>query len=375
MCAFLKVRLAIRIGLGFQLFIIGSQAFATRTSFRNAHPTGWMYLSPVGESPGWSSNSWVNFEVNHANIWNQNFSMTDRRTGDTYSYKADFEQSSAILEIGRALTSWLAVGVEVPYANRNGGFLDDFIDQFHQTVQTSRFLRHLNEEFGNSFIIEKNGIRQLATEKAEGVGSVRAKMKAWIIKWNGSAPGACDCGVAISALAKFPTLKRERGLSSGSNDYSGLLHVGVPLWKYAGAWATAGVTKLGPNETFEGWPRRDWQQMYELTLDLGFDANWGLLLQGRMESPLFMKEHLDYDNVYSDADSQSIDRIASGWNSLVRWRGSQTIGVRYRWGKGSSINLLLLEDWALGDADGRGEWNYVSNAPDVGFISQWHFIF
>jgi hypothetical protein len=49
--------------------------------------------------------------------------------------------------------------------------------------------------------------------------------------------------------------------------------------------------------------------------------------------------------------------------------------VRYRWGKGSRLNFLMMEDWGLGDRDDIGEWNYVNDAPDVAFITQWHFVF
>lgn len=361
-------------GLAFAL-IYCHPSFATRTSYHNAHPTGWMYGSPVGETPGWASETWFDLEGNHANVWNQDFSMTDRRTGDVYRYKADFEQSSGVANLGHALNTWVALGIEVPYANRNGGIMDDFIDQFHQTINTSRFLRHLNEEFGNSFIIQKNDVDQLATKKAQGVGNVKAQVKFWLLQWRSPTPGVCDCGLAVSAQGKFPTQRRELGLTSGSEDYSGLIHLGVPLWKYVGVWASAGFTKLGPNKTFDGWPRRDWQQMYELSIDLGFSANLGIIAQGRLESPLFMKEYLSFNHQYSEADNQSIERVASGWNSLVRWRGTETIGLRYRWGRGSSISFLLLEDWCLGDADGRGDWNYVTNAPDVALVSQLHFLF
>ena len=57
---------------------------------------------------------------------------------------------------------------------------------------------------------------------------------------------------------------------------------------------TAAFTRLGPNETFVDWPRRDWQQMYELGLNLGLDPHWSIILQARAESPLFNKEYLSF---------------------------------------------------------------------------------
>lgn len=367
-------RMATRILL-FGFAILTSQAFASRTSYRNAHPIGWMHLLPVGEQPGWSSSAWVNAEMNHANIWNMEFDMTDRRNGNTYTYKADFEQSSIIAELGYALGERLALSFEIPYANRNGGFLDDFIDQFHQLIQSDRFFRHLNEDFDNDYVVRTNNQDNLASGKAQGVGAVKPKLKYWLWQLNSPTPGVCDCGFAISGQVKFPLQARQFGLSSGSNDYTGLAHLGVPLGKYSAAWTTAAFTKLGKNDTFAGWPRREWHQMYELSLDLGAGPRFGLILQARMESPLFMKEHLSYQHTYADEPQQAAERVASGWNSLTAWRGSQSIGLRWRWGEGSQINFLMIEDWAFGSKDRRGEWLYTNNAPDVAFISQWHFVF
>lgn len=350
-------------------------AFAERVSYRNAHPIAWMHQLPVGETPGWSAPQWLNLEFNHANVWNNKFTLTDRRTGDTYTYKADFEQSSAILETGWAFTDSFAFALEVPYANRNGGFLDDFIDQFHVLIGSDRFLRHLHDEFGNDFSVTKNGVEQLTSDHGQGVGGFKAKMKWWLWQLKSPTAGVCDCGFALSGQVKFPTQKHSLGLSSGHNDYSVLAHLGFPMWKYAGAWMTAAYTKLGDNENFKGWPRRTWAQMYELSLDLGFGPNLGLILQARTESPIMEKGELSYNYSYTDPKGQIAERVASGWNSLVEWRGSESIGLRWRWGQGSQVNLLMVEDWGIGAKDGRNDALYVNNAPDVAFLSQLHLVF
>jgi hypothetical protein len=367
-----------RVAKGLVCLVIAfsaADAFSHRTSYRNAHPIGWMHMLPVGETPGWSEPQWLNIELNHANVWNNSFEMTDRRTGDVYTYEADFEQSSSILETGWAFGRNLALALEVPYANRNGGFLDDFIDQFHVIIGSNRFLRHLNDRYDNRFSIKTNGEEQLSSQHGQGVGGLKTKLKLWLLQWRSPTPGVCDCGLAVSFQSKFPTQKHGVGLSSGHNDYSGLLHAGAPLWKYAGIWATAGVTRLGENENLKGWPRREWLQMYELTLDLGLGPNFGVILQARTESPILRKEDVDYNYTYTEKKDQTSERIASGWNSLVEWRGSQSLGLRWRWGKGSQVNFMIVEDWGLGDKDERNDALYVSNAPDVAFISQWHFVF
>lgn len=366
-----------REALGFFLLLFSISAEASFSSYRNANPIGWMHLLPVGETPGWSTGTWFDIELNQANIWNKRFDMTDKRTGDTYTYEADFEQTSTILDMGGAFGKWVALGVELPYVSRSGGVFDDFIDQFHQTIGSSRFMRNTNHAFGEHFRIETNGVNRIVTDRTEGLGNWKLKLKTWLWRWNSPTPGACDCGFATSLQAKFPFQHWERGLSSGGNDYSGLLHLGAPIGQYSGAWATAGFTKLGRSPAFEGWPKREWLQMYELSLNLAFGPHWSVILQARTESPLFMKEYLDFNYSYPEEDPESRDaeRIASGWNGMMHWRGSESIGLRRRWGQGSHVSLLLIEDWGTGRYDNRGDWLYVNNAPDVEFVLQMHFVF
>lgn len=361
--------------LALALLLLPHSALASRPSVRNAHPIGWMHMLPAGETPGWSSKAWFDFELNHANVWNRESSMIDRRTGAVYTYTADFEQTSAIFDVGVALSESWALSAELPYANRNGGFLDDFIDQFHQLIRSDRFMRHHSDDFNNVMGVQTDGVDALATERGQGMGSAKLKLKWWPIKWRGGQSGACDCGFALSAQAKFPTQPRKFALSSGDNDYSFLAHLGVPIGQRSGMWFTGAVTKLGANETFAGWPRREWLQMYEVAFDLAISERFGFILQLRTESPLMMREHLDFDYTNSTHSARLAERIASGWNSLTAWRGTQAFGFRWRWGQGHEVNLLMVEDWGTGDRDERADWLYVTNAPDVAFVSQLHIAF
>jgi hypothetical protein len=348
---------------------------AEQTSYHLLGPVAMMYDLPTGSTPGWSSSTWVNFEVSASNVWNHGATFTDKRNGNQYYYFADYEQENAILEIGQALTSNIAISVEVPYANHNGGFMDDAIDQFHQIITSDRFMRDTSPKFGNHFVIQTNGVNQLASEHAEGVGNVKAKLKYWAWHWNSPTPGACECGLAFSGQAKFPIERREDGMTSGNRDYSGLVHFGVPVGVNSGAWATAAFTKLGQNDTFAGWPQRDWLQMYELSLNVGITNGFGVLLQARVNSPLFNKNYLTFNYTQSGEQQQLEERVASGWNSLVEWTGSEDIGLRWSWGKGNEFNFIFQEDWGVGSQDQSGDGLYVNNAPDFSFLTQFHFVF
>ncbi len=355
------------------IFIVlsGFNAAANKPSYRLSHPIGWMHQLPVGEAPGWGKSLWFNLELNQGNVWNDEFNLTNDTTGQILTYQADFEQGSVIAEMGFALGKRLAVSVEAPFASRGGGVLDDFIDQFHILIGSERFQRNHNGDFGNRYEVKTSGTGQMQPTLT-AVGNVKLKMKYWMWQWRGSQNGSCECGFALSAQVKAPLAKSTSGWSSGHYDYSLLAHLGAPLFTNSGVWATAGFTGLGKNDVFKDWPQRRWAQMYELTFDFGFGQKWGFIMQARAESPIMNKGELSYNYTTTDPRGQVAFRIASGWNSLVYWRGSQSLGPRWRSRNGHQINLLLVEDWGVGDHDNRQDNLYVNNAPDVAFVLQLH---
>jgi hypothetical protein len=242
-------------------------------------------------------------------------------------------------------------------------------------IGSDRFLRNDSPKFGNHFLIQTNGVNDLATEHAEGVGNMKAKLKYWLWQLQSPTPGACDCGLAISGQVKFPTQNELHGLSSGSNDYSGLVHFGIPLGSSSGIWATSAVTKIGTNNLFAGWPSRQWLQMYELSMEIGISENLAFITQARYESPLFNKQYLTFNYTTSTPQDQLEEQVSSGWNALVDWRGSEDIGLSWRWGGGSQVNFLFIEDWGIGGFDQASDGLYINNAPDFQFMTQWHFVF
>jgi hypothetical protein len=345
------------------------------TSYHFLGPVSGMYDLPVGESAGWSSSTWFNLELTAGSIWNHGAHFTDTRNHNDYYLFADYEQETAVAEIGQALTQNIAVAVEVPYVNHNGGFMDDFVDQFHTFIQSDRFMRDSNPKFGNHMVVQTNGVNQLSSEHAEGAGNMKAKLKYWMYHLNSPTPGACDCGLAVSGQVKFPLQSRLHGLTSGQNDYSGLIHLGIPFASNSGIMTTAAFTKLGRNDTFQDWPMRTWQQMYELDLHLGLGKSWSVILQARAESPLFNKQYLNFTYTTTDDQEMLEERVASGWNSLVEWRGNEDIRFRYSWGKGSYWDFGFVEDWGIGSEDQATDGLYVNNAPDFQFMTTMHFSF
>lgn len=341
------------------------------SSYRLPHPVGWMHMLPVGEVPGWQNDFWFQFDAGHSNVWNAPIEMQNIKDGTTYSYNADWAQTYGLLEVGAALTDRVALGIEVPYSHRGGGFLDQTIDSFHVMIGSDRFSRPDYPKNETSFAIGTNGTNYFEEYSYSGTGQIKAKIKFWWWKWLSAAEEICPCGLSTSVQVKSPVDRAKQAFTTGDHDYSALVHFGVPLFSQSALWVTSAVTKLGDNPALAEWPRRKWHQMYELSLDLAIDQKWGFIFQVRAESPILNGENLAIVAEAETDEEQLIERISSGWNSLVHWRGSEAFGFRYRPGAESQANFLVVEDWGVGPFDERGDRLYVNNAPDVVFLLQY----
>lgn len=352
------------------LLFSATHAFASVTSYHIAHPITWMHQLPVGETPGWRNNFWLNFEVNHANVWNHDLEMTNNNNGKNLKYSADFEQSAYILEVGGGLTSWLGFSLELPYTRRDGGFLDDFIDDFHTLIGSERFLRPENENYRSHFSIKTDDQEQLGQNSASGLSNMKTKWKLWLLKWDLGKANPCPCGLSLGYQTRFPLNERNDGLSSGGVDHTGAIYFGFPIGKTSAIWTTAAFTYAEKNKFLEEWPRRKWLQMYELSIDIGLIGGLGILLQGRVESPFMNKGHLAIIDSSPTPEEQAKNLISSGWNSLTLWRGTQAGGIRYQLQNGSRIHFLLIEDWWFGTPNQYDRKIYSTNAPDISAVLQ-----
>ena len=349
------------------LSIFSCLSHAQMTSYHLAHPMGWMYFLPTGETPGWKTQQWINLEFSESNTFNRYGKFTNKRTGDTIEYEADYEQSSLILEGGYAFTDDLMVALEIPISYRGGGVLDNGIDEFHQLIESDRFLRQTEAARRTQFNITTNGEQRLRTNYFSGIlSTTKSKIKYRIIPWEK------EYGLSVSGQLKS-SFGARNGFNSGGTDLSFLIHLGAPLWNHSGIWFTSAFTKISPNPIFYDWSTRQWLQMYELALDLALNEHLGFLAFYRMESPLLNAGEFEYQYTQSTPKSQIEERVASSWNSLMYWRGSQGVGGRYRWDGGDQLNFLMIEDWSYGGYDKRQSFFYVNNAPDVAFVVQLHY--
>lgn len=342
----------------------------TPPSLRQPHPLSWMHSAPVGEMPGWKNDFWMHLELGVSSIWNAPHTMTDNRNGNSLEYFADYEQVSAILELGGAITDRLSFAIEIPHAYRSGGVLDSFIDAFHLFLGNRRFNRQFYPEDQYNYSAETNGTEFYTDNKPlETVANVKPKIKYWISKWENS---ECPCGLAVSVQGKVPLQDEKFAGTTGDYDIYSLLHFGIPVGRSSALWLTGAYSYLGDNPAFDSWPRNRKYEMYEMSLDVGITKNVSLGLMVRAESPYLESKHLTYEDASSEPKIIERNRAASGWNSLVRWRSSNALGFRYKPTKTAQVGFWIAEDWGIGPYDASDDI-YSNGAPDVNFVLQSSF--
>jgi|FLYM01.1.fsa_nt_gi hypothetical protein len=358
----------------FLILISTTQSAASVISYRSTHPVSWMHGLPNGESPGWSSKKWLIAEVQHANFWNVDMDIRDKRSGDIYSFGADFEQLMIQLESGFQISKKLSFSFSLPVVSRFGGFLDQPLDDWHKFVGADRFRRNQFKRGGNNFSIRKNGEELLGTSQASGLNALNLKLKWWLYQ-KSDVPRPEMQGLALSFQSRLPLRGPQSTLTTGQFESSALLHAGTQLRSWGYVWVTAGMTKLSANPILQGWPTRQWSQLYEGWLEIPLGQKWNLIVQARYQSPLLDKQHLEFQYLTTSEKNQSAERAASGWSGLTAWRGSESLGVRYKIKKSETLTFLFQEDWAFGDNDGRKNFLYVHGAPDVALVAQYQIGF
>jgi hypothetical protein len=357
------------------LFFLSFALSAIPTSYTLHHPISWMHLMPVGETPGWESRNWIHSELSHGNVWNAPITLFNNSNNKTLTYQADYSQTHLILEVGGEFSKSWAHSLVIPYAYRGGDGLDSFIDDFHTAFGFDRFNRNQYPEDQSHLSVNVNGEEIINDNSASGISNIKYKIKYWPWQLKGQ-QGQCACGFALSGQAKIPMDGRQRGLSTGYGDYSLLWHLGIPIFSNSAIWLTSAVTRTEQNPYLEDFPRKKWHQMYELSTEWGLSNSWSFTFQVRMESPFLEKDQLEIVTLLTDQKSRIYERVSSGWNSLVHWRGSESFGFKYTSrSKNQQLLIQIIEDWALGNFDETGDDFYVNNAPDVGFSIQYNLNF
>jgi hypothetical protein len=122
----------------------------------------------------------------------------------------DGESTRVTLDIRYGAARRWELGVQIPYITLNGGFLDSFVEGFHNAIGAGGGIRPLEPRNRFLYYYEKDGKTLFnRNDSIEGLGDIRLS-GGW--QWYEESSGA----VALRASLKFPT--GERFLGSGGTD-------------------------------------------------------------------------------------------------------------------------------------------------------------
>lgn len=157
----------------------------------------------------------------------QNFTH-NRSGGETILL--DGESYRFNLNLRRGLTPRFEAGIDLPYLAHSGGFLDGFIEDWHDIFGLPQNGRDKSPHDRLLYSYTRNGRQEiLVDDAAQGLGDIRLNA-AWQVK---TADAAAPWGAALHAALKLPTGDSDDLLGSGSTD--------LALWLSAArTWAGDG---------------------------------------------------------------------------------------------------------------------------------------
>jgi len=145
----------------------------------------------------------------------------------TNNSTSDISQTDAVLLDGETyrfnlsarygIAPGFQVGIDIPYLANSGGFLDSFIEDFHDAFGLPQGIRKSSPRNRLLYQYTRNGVTKvLVNDGSNGIGDIRLS-GAWQLYYQGTeAPRA----VALHASIKLPTGNSNRLFGSGSTDFS-----------------------------------------------------------------------------------------------------------------------------------------------------------
>ncbi len=162
-----------------------------------------LYLdAPVVESA--VNESSFSLNVSHS-------SMFMMKSSEDWTINLDMEVTELNLKYQRNIPDFFEIGVEVPVLNFSSGFMDGFLNSYHDTFGFSDYGRGTRPDNEFLYEVKKNGSAVVKAEDSRiGLGDVRLSIKRELIKG--------DPHVSVKANIEFPTGNASRGFGNGCID-------------------------------------------------------------------------------------------------------------------------------------------------------------
>lgn len=203
------------------IFATGASSWAEHgrgpLRLRNQYPLHWLFLTPAPDTPDLlpRGNLRLDAALDYSNIL-----LWDR--SEDWSFLMDMENAVFTVSAAYGLFDWATLECEVPFISMRGGFMDGFLENYHDFLGVKGYGR--KDLPGNvfSYFFYKEGKVWFEAEPGgwyPGESIVRAKVA---LLRETSAHG---WAAAASYALKIPTGDPDRGVGSGNWDHGLFLFV------------------------------------------------------------------------------------------------------------------------------------------------------
>ncbi len=188
----------------------------------------------------------------------------------------------------RGLGNNLDVSFELPILRHDGGFMDGFIDNFHDVFGFGSGGRDKTQEDQLQYRVIRNGATLLDLRNSEsGVGDARLSLTRQLA---GMPEGR---GAAVGATLKLPTGDADRLTGSGAADIAAWATYGTDTPTSAWGWVgTVGAIYTGEGDVMPGLRRRS-GLFGSVTLAYAWNERLHFKAQAYASSPLYEDSELD----------------------------------------------------------------------------------
>lgn len=248
---------------------------------RNLNPFIGVYATPLMRSPSVVEEGHASVDV----VLDVASNFTDASNASE-SIDIDGETYRLALRYARGLARQWEAGVEVPLVTHSGGFMDGFINKWHQTFGLPSLGRNKvpDDRLRLRYV---QGDRELASLEADssGLGDI-------LLFTGKTVTQTASSAITLRGQLKLPTGDPDRLLGSGGMDLSASASFSR---RWGGRWlgsAQLGLSYLGDGDVLPGL-QRNW--VGSGSVFLGWRAlRWlGLKVQFDAQTPIYQESELD----------------------------------------------------------------------------------
>lgn len=224
----------------------------------------------------------------------------------------DGETTRFTLTVRHAFSQGLEFGIKIPYIVQGGGFMDNFIEEYHSIFGFPEGGRDQAPSNRLLYWYQKDGInRVLVNSSSEGFGDIQGTMALQLYE-----DKKTGRGLSLNFDIKLPTGDSHQLMGSGSTDFSLWLTGGTDLGMAAGKWTAYGAAGLLYMTDGDVLPDQQKSCVSFGSLGLGWIPLSRLALKVQADAHSVFYNHSDLREVAAN----SVQFIAGG--TVALWGGS-----------------------------------------------------